>query len=128
MIPDHYQALGVQPYASAQEVRAAYRRVMRENHPDVRPGDETAAGRARAANAAWQVLRDAAQRASYDRLREHGPDGRLRPTVRRAEASVVIHPSYSAEKQRLARDMHFATVRLGIAVFVLGCLLLLLTR
>ena len=64
MTSTHYQVLGVRPDAGAEEIRVAYLRLARRHHPD-HPGgsDETM----RAVNAAWQVLRDPARRAAYDR-------------------------------------------------------------
>jgi hypothetical protein len=59
----HYDVLGVTARASADEVRAAYRRAARAHHPDA-GGD----GRAMAdLNAAWRVLSDPRRRAAYDR-------------------------------------------------------------
>jgi molecular chaperone DnaJ len=56
--------LGVPPGASAEEIRATYRALARQLHPDAHGG---AASPAMAAvNAAWFVLRDPARRAVYD--------------------------------------------------------------
>ncbi len=63
---DYYAVLGVSRSASFEEVRAAYRRLARQHHPDVNPSAE-AAERMRRINEAWEVLRDADRRAAYDR-------------------------------------------------------------
>ena len=68
--PDHYARLGVQPSASADEIRAAYREKARETHPDRNPDDPKAAERFRAVKDAYQVLRDPERRKSYDRARK----------------------------------------------------------
>ncbi|MBM3729886.1 MAG: J domain-containing protein, partial [Actinobacteria bacterium] len=63
--PDHYDVLGVPRNASAKAVKAAYRRRMRELHPDTakRAVDtETIA----AVSRAWSVLSDPHKRAAYD--------------------------------------------------------------
>jgi hypothetical protein len=60
----HYERLGVEPTADAGEIRAAYRRVARQHHPDTRGGG--AAPEMAAVNEAWRVLRDPARRAVYD--------------------------------------------------------------
>ena len=39
---DHYEVLGIDRGASADEVKKAYRRLARELHPDVNPSDQTA--------------------------------------------------------------------------------------
>jgi hypothetical protein len=48
--------------ASFEDIRAAWRRMAKANHPDVRPGDAEAANRFRAVQAAWDVLRSAEER------------------------------------------------------------------
>ena len=60
----HYQLLGVAPTASAEEIRAAYRRLARALHPDTHGGAEDAA--MASVNEAWHVLSDPARRAMYD--------------------------------------------------------------
>jgi hypothetical protein len=53
------RALDLDADANWDEVRSAYRKAAKENHPDVRPGDEEAATRFRQAKAAYDVLRRA---------------------------------------------------------------------
>lgn len=52
-------ALGLESDASFEDVRAAWRRMAKENHPDVRPGDADAAARFQTVQAAYEVLRAA---------------------------------------------------------------------
>ncbi|MCS4040479.1 J domain-containing protein [Salinibacter ruber] len=68
--PDHYARLGVRPSASADEIRAAYRKKARETHPDQNPDDPKAAERFRTIQEAYQVLGDPERRKSYDRARK----------------------------------------------------------
>ncbi|MBW3601894.1 MAG: J domain-containing protein [Actinobacteria bacterium] len=114
MREDHYRTLGVAPDADAGAVRAAYLRVMRESHPDRRPGDAAAAATARRANAAWSVLRDRTRREAYDGLRASG-------------AARVTHapPAYSPAGADYRRGLHEATLRVGLVIFALGVVLLL---
>jgi molecular chaperone DnaJ len=59
-----YDRLGVAPAASAEEIRAAYRRIARRVHPDRgSAGNEAAMA---AVNEAWRVLSDPGRRAEYD--------------------------------------------------------------
>ncbi len=65
---DYYAILGVPATASPEELRAAFRRLARQYHPDVNP-DPHAPERFRAVVAAYEVLSDPAQRAAYDAQR-----------------------------------------------------------
>lgn len=62
---DHYEVLGIDRGASADEVKKAYRRLARELHPDVNPSGE-AAERFKQVTHAYDVLSDPQQRQQYD--------------------------------------------------------------
>ena len=64
---DYYDILGVSRSADEKEIRQAYRRLARQHHPDVNPGDDEAAERFKTINAAYEVLSDADKREKYDR-------------------------------------------------------------
>ena len=64
---DFYAILEVSRTATSEEIRAAYRRLAREHHPDANPSPE-AEGRMRGINEAWETLRDQDRRAAYDRM------------------------------------------------------------
>jgi curved DNA-binding protein len=68
---DLYQILGVPRTSSPEEVKKAYRRLARQHHPDVNPGNKAAEERFKEAAAAFEVLSDPKRRALYD---EFGPD------------------------------------------------------
>ena len=55
-------ALELESDADFKAVKAAYRRLAKENHPDLKPGDEEAAKRFREVQAAYDVLRAAEER------------------------------------------------------------------
>lgn len=63
--PDHYRILGVSPEAPRSDIQAAYRRRLRETHPD-RGGDEAVFHQVQAA---WETLSHAGLRREYDLLR-----------------------------------------------------------
>ena len=63
---DLYIVLGVQQGASESEIKRAYRRLARRFHPDINPGDQTAAARFRQILEAYETLIDPARRSRYD--------------------------------------------------------------
>ncbi len=65
---DYYQILGVDRKASEAAIKRTYRKLARELHPDVNPGDEAAESRFKDINEAYQVLGDPEKRLKYDRL------------------------------------------------------------
>ncbi|WP_102226570.1 DnaJ C-terminal domain-containing protein [Acidimangrovimonas sediminis] len=67
MSDDPYDVLGVAKKASAEEIKKAYRKIAKESHPDLHPGDATAEARFKAANAAFDLLKDPETRARFDR-------------------------------------------------------------
>lgn len=64
---DPYTALGVSRSATADEIRRAYRRLAKELHPDVRPGDKQAEERFKRATAAFNLLSDPVTKGRFDR-------------------------------------------------------------
>ncbi|WBO21446.1 J domain-containing protein [Sphingomonas abietis] len=56
------ETLGLENDAGMDEAKAAWRRLAKANHPDVKPGDAAAAERFRQVQAAWDVLRSADER------------------------------------------------------------------
>ncbi len=65
---DYYKTLGVSKTASEKEIKQAYRKLARENHPDVKKGDRDAEVKFREINEAYEVLSDAEKRQKYDQL------------------------------------------------------------
>jgi DnaJ-class molecular chaperone len=65
---DYYTTLGVPRTATKADIKKAFRKLARENHPDKKPGDVSAERRFKAINEANAVLSDADKRKKYDRL------------------------------------------------------------
>lgn len=70
---DHYQTLGVQPNASADEIKKAYRKLAGVHHPD--KGGDTA--KFQEIQAAYDTLGNQNKRAEYDQMRSGGPQVRF---------------------------------------------------
>lgn len=66
---DYYKILGVPKDASAADIKKAFRKIARENHPDQNPGDKKAEARFKDASEANSVLSDPAKRKEYDEAR-----------------------------------------------------------
>ncbi|WIM67452.1 molecular chaperone DnaJ [Corynebacterium breve] len=66
---DYYADLGVSSSASADEIKKAYRKLARANHPDSNPGDTKAEERFKKVAEAYDVLGDAKTRKEYDQLK-----------------------------------------------------------
>jgi DnaJ-class molecular chaperone len=81
MSDDPYAALGVAKTATAEEVRKAYKKIAKESHPDLNPGDPKAAARFKAASAAHDLLKDPERRRRFD-AGEIDASGQERPERR----------------------------------------------
>lgn len=76
MATDYYAVLGVKKNASAEEIRKAYKKLSRENHPDKKPNDAAASEKFKQVQEAWDVLGDAQKRQQYDQFGSaFGPNG-----------------------------------------------------
>ena len=76
--PDHYATLGVARTATDAEIKAAFRRLARDLHPDTRAGgppDHDAERRFKAISRAYETLGRPAKRHAYDQRRERGRVG-----------------------------------------------------
>jgi DnaJ-class molecular chaperone len=83
----HYEILGVSKTASLDEIRNAYRKLARELHPDLNPGQPEKEARFKEISNAYGVLSDERQRARYDHeLSRPFPRPQWRPPPQ--EASV----------------------------------------
>lgn len=65
---DYYTTLGVSKTASDADIKRAYRKLARQFHPDLNPGDKKAEARFKEINEANEVLGDAEKRRKYDEL------------------------------------------------------------
>jgi molecular chaperone DnaJ len=69
---DFYNVLGVSSTASQDEIKKAYRKLAKKNHPDANASDAKAAERFKEISEANNVLSDPAKRKQYDEMRRYG--------------------------------------------------------
>jgi DnaJ-class molecular chaperone len=89
---DPYQVLGVTKEVDADAVRRAYRKLARQFHPDVNPGDEAAEARFKEISEAYSVLSDEDKRRNYDEFGEISREGSFD-----AEAARRAREAFGAE-------------------------------
>ena len=65
---EYYEVLGVKKGASEDELKKSYRKLAKENHPDLHPGDKECEARFKEINEAYEVLSDPDKRAKYDQF------------------------------------------------------------
>lgn len=82
-----YEILGVAKDADRDTIRKAYRKLARQNHPDLNPGDRAAEERFKQISRAWEVLEDDERRRNYDEFGE-----------------VSLEAGFDADKARQARE------------------------
>ena len=104
MAKDYYEILGVPKTASSDEIKAAYRKLAKQYHPDLHPGDQAVAEKFKEINEANAVLSDDTKRKQYDYEQAHpgmsggGPfggfGGRPERKMRGADIQQTINLSF----------------------------------
>lgn len=74
---DFYKILGVSKDVSEADLKKTYRKLAKENHPDLHPGDAKAEARFKDISEAYDVLSDPEQRREYDAVRAMGGGARF---------------------------------------------------
>lgn len=71
---DYYEVLGLQKGASADEIKKAFRKLGKQYHPDLNPGDKEAEAKFKEINEAYTVLSDPDKKSKYDAYGHAGVD------------------------------------------------------
>jgi len=101
--PDHYATLGLHRRCTDAQIRAAYRILAKQHHPDVNGGAREAVDRTQALNAAYEILSDPARRQAYDE-----------------ESTAAKKPHSSATSRPAKAGPITKEVHLGILEFLRG--------
>ncbi len=75
LIRDPYRVLGVSPDATDEEIKQAYRKLAKKYHPDLNPGDETAAKKMQEVNAAYEQIKNPEKAAPNTGNTDYDPFG-----------------------------------------------------
>jgi len=78
---DFYEVLGVDKNVSEDDLKKAYRKLAKANHPDLHPGDAEAEARFKEINEAYEVLSDSDKRSRYDQFGHAGVDPNFNPNA-----------------------------------------------
>jgi len=68
---DYYKILGISRTATDKDVKAAFRKLARQHHPDVNPGNKSSEGKFKEVNEAFEILSDPEKRKKYDQYGEN---------------------------------------------------------
>jgi hypothetical protein len=101
-VKDYYKILGVSDVAEIEVITAAYRAMMRKYHPDTNPSPSSGE-KAKEINEAYEVLRDAGKRRSYDQQRQTSKGGQSQEQER-ARQERERERKEQAERQKREQD------------------------
>jgi DnaJ-class molecular chaperone len=89
-----YEVLGVAPAASSADIQKAYRKLAKQLHPDLNPGDKAAEEKFKEISAAYDLLGDVEKRKRFDdgEIDAAGAERPQRPFYRDFAASDQAHP------------------------------------
>ena len=93
---NYYSILGVSQSASLKDIKAAFRRLARQYHPDLNPDDPVAAEKFKQISQAYDILSDTTKRRRYDR----------RSPWKQREQTTKTSTTYSAAIPKTARDYY----------------------
>ena len=107
---DYYEVLGVDKSATDDVIKKAYRKLAKQYHPDLNPGDKNAEAKFKEVNEAYEVLSDKDKKARYDQFGFAGVDpnfgggaGGGNPYAGGAASSAAVSGAADAVRTRTHR-------------------------
>ena len=100
MAEDPYKLLGLDRNATDADIRRTFRRLAKELHPDVGPGDKASLERFKKVSSAYELLSDPEKRRRYDRGEIDGAGEPRRGFERQARAGAGAHRHVCREAGR----------------------------
>jgi molecular chaperone DnaJ len=101
---DFYEILGVGRTADEKELKAAYRKLAKQYHPDANPGDKTVDHKFKEINEAYDVLKDPQKKAAYDRFGHQAFEGGM-GGGRGAGAAAGFGPEFTSSMSDIFEDL-----------------------
>jgi len=122
---DYYKTLGLARDAPAAEIKAAYRKLALQFHPDRNPGDRAAEERFKEVSQAYAVLGDEDKRARYDRLGDISGDLPFGDSADLAKVTEYFDAIFGdlfglGRKRAAGQDLRY-TLELDFDEAALGC-------
>ncbi|MDB9495504.1 DnaJ domain-containing protein, partial [Spirulina subsalsa CS-330] len=100
---NYYEILEIDPQATPEDIKRAFRRLARRYHPDMNPGDKVAEDKFKDINEAYEVLSDGGRRSQYDQFTRFVQTGTKRKPSR--GASNGKDPNAYTDFNRFVEDL-----------------------
>jgi molecular chaperone DnaJ len=100
---DFYEVLGVGKSADEKDLKAAYRKLAKQFHPDANPGDKTAEAKFKEINEAYDVLKDPQKKAAYDRFGHQAFEGGM--GAGRGPGGAGFGPEFNSSMSDIFEDL-----------------------
>ena len=100
---DYYEVLGVDKSATDDVIKKAYRKLAKQYHPDLNPGDKNAEAKFKEVNEAYEVLSDKDKKARYDQFGFAGVEAVLILPIFSTASSAAVSGAADAVRTRTHR-------------------------
>jgi molecular chaperone DnaJ len=100
---DFYEVLGVGKSADEKDLKAAYRNLAKQFHPDANPGDKTAEAKFKEISEAYDVLKDPQKKAAYDRFGHQAFEGGM--GAGRGPGGAGFGPEFNSSMSDIFEDL-----------------------